>query len=255
VTPPGQPAVGLVAALRREVAALLAGLQGRRRERSGGVVICTGTLRGVKVALAVTGMGERRARLGTQLLLARQRPSAVLSLGFAGALVMELPAGSLVVPERLRLELRPESREPDPELRGRVLAAVQEAGLRPRGGASVTAASMVSAPEARAALGRRCGADVVDMEGYWVAREAAAAGIPFVSVRAVSDALTDHHPVLAAAVGSGGVDPLKLLGGFAGNPREVAKLPRLMLGARAAAGTLESAVLASLPSLTPEVAA
>lgn len=232
------------------MAGLLPRLVGARRSRLGPGRLHTGTLVGVPVAIAVTGMGAERARRGARALLARGPLAALLSLGFAGALTEALPAGSLVLPERLSLDAEGAAAcASDPRLRGRLLAAAGAAGLLVHGGASVTAGRLVTAPAARAALAAAHAADLVDMEGYWLALEARAAGLPFVSVRAVSDALHDDQPVLAAAMAGGRLDLPALLRGYAARPRELARLSRLLAGARAAAAVLERFTLATLTAL------
>jgi len=243
----------VIAALGREVAGLTRRLEGSRSARDGACRTYVGSVLGVPVKLAVTGMGADRASRGARALLSATPLRALLSLGFAGALDGDLAAGALSLPERLLLDGDPSAAtSPDATLRARLVSAARQAGLEPRGGSCVTAESMVTDPGARAALGAAHGAALVDMEGYWLAREAAAAGVPFASARAVSDALSDHHPVLAGALRGGGMSVTRLLRGYAARPREATKLPGLMRNARAAAGTLERFALAALRSLALE---
>ncbi|HKI55703.1 MAG TPA: hypothetical protein VKB31_01015 [Trueperaceae bacterium] len=248
--------IGLVAALRREVDGPLRRLDGARRIRLDGCVLHQGTLLGVPVTIAVTGMGAERGAGGARSLLERAPLAAMVSVGFAGALITALPVGSLGLPERLVLESRPsQPLASDAALRERLLPPARAAGLALRPGSCVTARRMVTAPAERAALAGAHAAELVDMEGYWLAREAQAAGVPFVSVRAVSDALEDHQPVLARAVSDGTMSVPRLLRGYVAHPREAGKLPRLMLNARRAAAALERFTLATLPSLAQEPAA
>jgi hypothetical protein len=69
-------------------------------------------------------------------------------------------------------------------------------------GPTVTAPSIISAPAEKQDLGRQTGAVAVDMESHWVARVVSERGLPFLAVRAISDAqeefLPPFHQVLDA---------------------------------------------------------
>ncbi|MEJ2668488.1 MAG: hypothetical protein P8Z81_15565, partial [Deinococcales bacterium] len=175
--------------------------------------------------------------------------------GFGGALVEDLPAGAVVLATRLRLE--DEAETPlvtDEGLLARLTAAAgPDAGARH--GTSVTATRLVTEPAQRLRLGRRFDAQVVDMEGYWLAREAVATGVPFVSVRAVSDTVHDHHPVLEEALGSGTMSLSRLARGYAARPLQLARLPRLLGNTRTAADALARFGAAATRALPPEVVA
>ena len=122
--------------------------------------------------------------------------SAVFSLGFAGALVPGLAVGDIVLCSAVPhgAERRAESRWTcDPSLLS--LAATLPSGRFSVGkGVGVTSDTFVSRPEAKRALAATTNATVVDMESYWIARGASAMGVPFLSIRAISDALTTRLP-------------------------------------------------------------
>lgn len=243
----------MVAALGREVAGLLRRLEGARPKRLGTCLIHEGTVAGVSVRLAVTGMGAERASRGVRALMAGTPLHALLSLGFAGALVEGLQPGTLALPTCHLLDGEAAAYiEPDTGLRTRLISAARAAGLEPRAGTCVTAARVVTAPDVRAALGAAHAAELVDMEGYWLARAAAAADLPFVSARAVSDALPDYHPVLEGALRDDGVSVARLLRGYAARPREARKLGGLVRNARRAASALERFAIAALAALATE---
>jgi adenosylhomocysteine nucleosidase len=102
---------------------------------------------------------------------------------------------------RVRFEVGDDA-NPDPGLLERALAA----GARPA--TLITVHRPAVSTAAKAALARAGAADetmVVDMESAAWAREAAARGIPYVVVRAVSDTADEALPAfLDAAVGSDG---------------------------------------------------
>ncbi|MEJ2288424.1 MAG: hypothetical protein P8Y02_07215 [Deinococcales bacterium] len=241
----------VTAALPREADGVLRAMTVERREDAGTCHLSVGALGGRPLALARTGVGAERARHAAGVLLERLPVSAVLSLGFAGALVDGLAVGDLMVSIRLHVDsaMPEDALYPDLAWLARLSASAEEGGVRARRGESVTVTRMVTEPAQRRRLARRYGADVVDMEGYWLARACAAKGLPFVSVRAVSDTVEEHHPVLEQALDDGRLRIGRAVRGFAARPREMAKLPRLAANARRASAALERYAL--LASATP----
>jgi nucleoside phosphorylase len=131
------------------------------------------------------GIGPVEAALATARELERQRPSALLHVGIAGA--RSLPAGTLVLgSEAVYCDLaglaaaHVDRVEPDAGL----LAAARR--LLP--GAHVTAI----ATSARIGGGERY--EVEAMEGFGVLRAAASAGVPALELRAVSNAYAEPRP-------------------------------------------------------------
>ena len=149
------------------------------------------------VWVAVTGLGKPAAAILSPLAT-EQRPTAVLSLGFAGALSPEHSTGALVVCERF---VAGESSPPLPA-DGTLVEAARKAG----GSAKVAAAGLLTVPaplltaaEKKAARSAS-GAAVVDMEGYWMAQVAAEHQLPFLAVRAVLDGAHVELPRLVSTI-------------------------------------------------------
>jgi adenosylhomocysteine nucleosidase len=153
------------------------------------------------VVLTATGDGPKRAASGAATFLERHRPSAVFGAGLAGALSPGLSVGDIVASRRVRFEVG-DAATPDPGLLERALAA----GARPA--TLVTVDRPIVSTAVKAVLAStEPGGDplVVDMESAAWAREAAARGIPYVVVRAVSDTADEALPAfLAEALGTDG---------------------------------------------------
>lgn len=247
--------LGLIAALPREVRGVARAMRVESSAVEGGCRLVSGALAGRPVVVAQSGMGAERAERAVRLLVERYPVDAVLSVGFGGALVDGLGPGALVLGARLHLDVVEGAPLSSDAALLRRLADSGAAGPRPLEGASVTADRMVTAPEERRRLARAYDAQVVDMEGYWAAREAARHGVPFLNVRSVSDAVDEYHPVLEAALVDGSMRVPKAVRGFAGRPLEAAKLPRLMTNAGRAAKALTLFVLAAVAALAEEEAA
>jgi adenosylhomocysteine nucleosidase len=160
------PEVAMVAALEREVAPLVrhwrvadqehGGRKFRFFESGNAVVVCG-------------GMGFEAARRATEAIIALYRPSAILSVGFAGALDEELHVGDLVQ-ARYVVDARDGSRTDTGSGNGVLVSSPAVAGA-----------------EQKAKLAKSYGAQAVDMEAAAVAKGAEARGLRFAAVKAISD--------------------------------------------------------------------
>lgn len=161
--------------------------------------------RGAGMLLVRTGMGSERARQAASAVLAAGPVTAVLSIGFAGALRGSLEPGEVLLCERVLPwtggprdagALLAPPLAADPVLLGLAEEAAQLAGVSYRRGQALTFPEQVSRPRDKARLGRLCGADVVEMESAWIGQEALARGIPFLAIRAIADPLREGLPAL-----------------------------------------------------------
>lgn len=204
--------IALLAALEEEASGL------RRRmalapERVAGLCdpVYTGRYGGHHVLLAWTGMGRERAKASSEAVLGRYQATAVISIGFSGALEGHLEVGDLVLASDLigvtdpgGNEIEPTIYQTDQGLLRAATEALNAASLRVVLGSTVTAPSIVATPDGKQALGRRTGAIAVDMESYWVARVASDHGLEFLALRAISDAQADLLPPLQRIVDAEG---------------------------------------------------
>jgi len=157
------------------------------------------------LAVAASGAGPRNAERGAGALCDAIRPAALIGAGVAGGLSPRLFAGSLVASRRIVGDSGDAPR-PDEALLARAVAAGAAAATL------VTVSRPVVAAAAKAELARSIGADAsdrdpgaVDMESAGWSRAAAARGIPFLAVRAISDRFDEDLPdYLAACVGEDG---------------------------------------------------
>ena len=185
--------LAVVASMERELVALAG-------SRSGDV---TRDGAGSLVHLHVTGVGKDRALSGIHALLQRpDRPDAILSLGFAGALNEGLETGDLVLAQRLYAT----GEESFLSVDDRLLKLTQESiknirQFRHSVADSLTVPQPVVTAAAKDRLARATTAWVVNMEDYWIAKGAAEAGIPFISVRAVVDTARQNLPGFVAGLG------------------------------------------------------
>jgi adenosylhomocysteine nucleosidase len=184
----------------------------------------------------VTGMGAPAAARAAARLVSR-RPRALLAAGFCGALDPDLRVGDLVAAERVVDEASGEAFAADPDL----LAAAPG-----RRGTLVSAVRLARDPADRS----RLKGDAVYVARGAVARAAAAAGVPFLALRAVTDAAGHGLPDFARMADADG----RLRAGLGArhllrHPGEIPALVRLGPAARRAGRSLAAGVDAVVAGL------
>lgn len=186
---------------------------------------------GGETRLRVTGIGAERAASGAQALL-EAGASALVSWGTAGALDPDLGRGSLLLPETVI----------DGQKIFTVDATWRKALLERLGDLPVCAGALLRTEylldtvEAKLRVRQTMGASAVDMESGAVARVAAAAGRPFVAIRAVVDRASDTLPILLDATHRW--HAATLLRSLARRPAGIVTLVHLGIGFAAAHRTL-----------------
>ena len=206
----------------------------------------------LSVLVVETGMGSTHTQQALDWLLGRPllghvayRPKLVLSAGFAGALCKPYRVGDVLLATEV---VDTDGNVWPTTWPGELPAGPWEPALQR--GRLLTAPQMVAKPEAKRALGERYGAAAVDMETATVARACSRAGVPFGSVRAISDDVdTALSPRLATLLAGGRVSVVRLLLQLVQAPSLLGELWRLARHTRIAARQLATA-LGELLTLT-----
>jgi len=192
---PEAPAPGpilILAALDEELAALRRMTAVARRVTIDRCPADLGRIEGVPVILATTGAGAGRASRGATAILDRLPASRVIVIGLSGGLTPSLEAGRLLVGRDV-VERGVAAPPPD--------AAWIERTLLKTG---ATPATFVSSREILCTAGAKAKARedlgpgaiaAVDLESAAFARAAAARGIPYLALRAISDTAEESLPL------------------------------------------------------------
>ena len=196
------------------------------------------------VMLHISGIGGERITAAIARVAELPRTDAVILAGFCGALYPVLNTGDIHIAQSFYCPGQPELIAAD----ARMAAVMIDAAATSAGADCVAAAqtpsvtvSAIAQPAAKADL-RRYGA-TVNMEDYWAARAAAAAGISFASVRAVLDTAGQSLPAYAGDA----VDrPARIAAGIARHPGRLPELLRLRRQMRQARRSLTRCVLAAV---------
>ena len=167
--------VAIVAALEREVRAIVQGWRVSERDYAGKRFQFFENDRAV---LVCGGIGPVAARRATEAIISLYDPSEVVSVGFAGALETGLKVGDAFVPRRV------------------VDAGDSSVAETDVGSGTLVSFNSVASVQQKESLARAYGAQAVDMEAAAVARGAQAHGLPFTAMKAISDESNFEIPAL-----------------------------------------------------------
>ena len=238
--------IALLAAMSQEIAPLRNSMKVEQKASERGCHMYKGKYRGRDVILVQTGVGRRRAQRAARLAMERYPVGAMVSFGFAGALDGRARCGDVVVCDALFCGDGEGTSKHSPASCFRADAFLTEVAARAPASAdysvlrasSVTVSRVVCEAGAKKALGQEFSAGAVDMESYWIAEIAHAQGVPFVTVRAISDAADDTLPPFDRFMDSNGWRWGKALPFFAGHPDQLVRLWRLRRSMRQPARNL-----------------
>lgn len=194
---------------------------------------------GESAAIWLCGMGEEAAREAAEgLIMGGAR--ALISFGFAGALDSSLRPGHLILPESIHAG---HSLQVDLSWRDSLRQCLP-GHLRIAGGVLASSRNMLTSAIVKLELAQATGACAVDMESGAVAEVAAHAGVPFLTIRAISDPVDFSPPplLLDAVHPDGSADLARLLPLLVRGSLEVGTLFRLAMGSRAACAALSAMV-------------
>jgi adenosylhomocysteine nucleosidase len=255
------PLTGIVAAMEEEVGDVRARMTGARAVALAGAHVTVGWIGAGRVALAVTGDGERNARRGLSALLSSQPIERIVVIGVAGGLSSDLDVGTLVIASRVINQADGGVRAPDAAL----VAAATACGARR--GVAVTATRIAdTSDDKRRLLAMALATDagpapvsdrgapvtaVVDLESAGFAAVAGEAGVPWMILRAVSDTAGESIPALLnrSRDDGGAVQRGRVAWGLLTDPRALLPLLALRERVRTCAGHLARAVEQTLGAL------
>ncbi len=211
--------LALLCAVPAEAAGLRAALAGARELVVGRRAAARGTLDGAEVILLPVGMGKTNAAQGATALLETHAVRGVVGFGIGGAYPgsgleaggvalaseavyadegVEAPGGwldteGIGIPLLERDGVRRFNSFPlDPARVERARAALEAAGLPVRVGPALTVSACSGTTARGEELARRHGALCEGMEGAALAHVCALYGVPFLELRAISNAVEDR---------------------------------------------------------------
>lgn len=93
--------VGIICAMAKEVTLLEKTMTESSRETVSGVEYISGTMEGVRVVLAVCGVGKVFAAICAQTMILKYHPDVILNAGVAGSLTEGLHIGDIAIADKV----------------------------------------------------------------------------------------------------------------------------------------------------------
>lgn len=234
--------IAIFSALEEEVRELKKQISIRRTTKNGKSLFFEGEFEGKECLLVLTGMGKERAERATLDVFGNYSISTVISTGFGGALNDKTSVGDVVVyTDLVSTTSKNNGRETlrsDPDLVSAALIAGGKSKIRLVPGRGVTAIKVYDTPDSKRRLGERFGADMVDIESYWIGRITGTRKLPFIVIRSVFDTVFDDLKVLEKITYKGEIVASKALSYCLMRPLQIGKLIRYSRNSKKAARNL-----------------
>jgi len=250
--------IGLIAAMPEECAPVLRRVRPYRNAGIGRFPGWRFTVGCHEIRLIRSGMGVSHAAEATAALIAAHRPALLVSFGFGGAVNQGLAAGDVVLATRLfRWEAGTLTHlnGPDRTLTDHAREAMANhsasGAFQLRRGEFITTDRIENKRELSALLGPDMENPILEMETAAVAQVAAAAQIPLIAVRAVSDSAVEELDFTIAEFTDGtmNISIPRVLVTLARKPRILPQLLRLSRNSRVAGENLAAGIVSLLGAL------
>jgi len=248
--------IGLIAAMTSERDALIRCIQGWQRVTIGPLRGHSWVISGKTCLLVTSGMGLRRASQAARHLVEQSSPQLLISFGIAGAVNPDLEIGDVVLAQAVcRMDrgvievLSPLAAWPE-AAREAAQMALAGRGRRLLSGTAVTTGG---SPVMESQLGA-IQHPVLEMETAGIAQVAAQAGIPLLSLRAISDGPRAPIPIDLGEVmdEDANLRAGKLLRQVVRDPGIILQARRMLRNTRIAADNAAIALTAALSQVTFE---
>ncbi len=189
--------IAILGAISEEISGIKQAMNIADRVRLGKSEAWLGKWQGKDIVLVRTGVGKERAEDATRQVIERFQPGAIISMGYAGALVADLNVGDLFIADSIKdAGCNSANSEFELQLNSKWLDLAKNIptseGAQVRVGKLITVDSVIHTPKAKQDLGNQFAAEAVEMETIVIARLAQERQVPFISVRGISDAV-DHE--------------------------------------------------------------
>jgi adenosylhomocysteine nucleosidase len=148
-----------------------------------------GMLNGRRLVVAESGVGCRAARQATEDVIKIHQPQWIISAGFAGALVSDLPRGHILMADSIV-----DQRHQPLDVGFKIPPEVVQATPSLHVGRLLTVDHLIRQSTEKQQLATDCRASACDMETMAVAQACRRRHVRFLSVRIISDGLDDKLP-------------------------------------------------------------
>ena len=198
--------IGIIGAMRAEVEALIAQLEGSTTKEISGIAFHQGRLQGKEVVIAACGVGKVFAAICAQTMILEYHPAMILHTGVAGSTTDRLPIGGIAVatalvqhdmdtsplgdPKGLISGINVVQLPTDPALTDIFFRLAEALSYPVAKGLIATGDRFIAEPEDKRALARAFDAIACEMEGGAIAQVCYVNHTPLCVLRAISDSLS-----------------------------------------------------------------
>ena len=199
----------ITAATSQEIDGISRCLGSKQRVINVGCIAWRNTYKDKDILIVQTGIGRSGIERMTDSILNSYPATAILSLGFGGALSPELAVGDLVIctsvaPWDETTGVIANTIYADKYLVKSTIKAMDGSRWKWFQGKGATVPSLASSAKEKYELRNKVQAEICEMEDYWIALAADAGGVPFLAVRVVYDELNDNLPDFESMVDTRG---------------------------------------------------
>ncbi len=178
--------ISIISATEKEIKGFIAKIDDPSKKRKGKILIIEGRYNDQNISVAISGVGTKRAREATRIILQRKDTKLVISAGFSGALNPELEVGDIVIGKWV-YSLERQSVLP-------LSKTASNLGFPHIEGGFLTTTRFINRPEEKKKLKTLTDALCVDMETWGVAEALRDTNIPLIGIRSISDTLNHTLP-------------------------------------------------------------
>jgi adenosylhomocysteine nucleosidase len=211
----------IIGAIKEEIAGIKQRMKINDTHRFDHATVFEGEWLGYEILLVRSGMGVVRAEKSLRAVTQQFTSKLIISMGYAGGLDPKLQSGDLLIAEKnLGIENGNSFKSNEKgqtteeslanEFVEKALLISEKMEFKTHRGTLLTVDKVVLNPDHKSSLGKLYSVQAVDMETLALARCAREKGIPFLSIRAISDTVDQELMDLSGLVDdSGEVSKLK----------------------------------------------
>lgn len=194
----------IIGAIKEEISGIIQHITIKEKKFIGSATFYRGLKKREEILLVRSGVGQSPAQRAAKDAIENYPLRSIISIGFAGGLVPELKVADLILPEKIfccdneeslflfkKVSLSQVTNLSDH--RDRIKKIFDENGIKFKSGNIISVNRIAGSEKLKKWLGENYPASGVEMETAAIAKIAALNGVPFFSLRSVSDEVS--HPI------------------------------------------------------------
>lgn len=243
--------IAIIGALKDEIDGIRREIDLKAKMTLSSFLYYQGSYQGREIILALSGMGEQKAREAAKVLLDHFNPAYFISIGISGAVDSRLRVGDLIIGRMVRAQNSPQiAASSDERLVELASGACRKLQLTPYTGDLITVSQVISTSEKKKEIFLNTGALAVEMETAFIGFEAAQKKCPFLAVRSISDTADYTFKVdVSQITDNGEINPTKFIKYTLRHPMSLLVLGKMKRNMRKATSRLNLVVRELVPMI------